>query len=146
MANTPANDLTDPGYDGDRERCAKGSAAVIVAAAGNGAGRDERQYPAAEGACGLIAVAASAANGRLAGFGNFGNWIHIAAPGDGVTSSVPGGWGTWSGTSMAAPWVTGAAALVRARAPALSSVDTVRRLVRSASLPCATPRRSGSWM
>ena len=64
----PADDLSDPGYDGDEARCSKFGGAVIVAAAGNDASDAVREYPAAEGAYGLLAVAASSVNSRLASF------------------------------------------------------------------------------
>lgn len=135
-----AADLSDPGYAADHARCAAGRSAVIVAAAGNGGSRDEKQYPAAEGAYGLVSVAASQVSGRLAGFSNYGNWIQLAAPGDALTSSVPGGlYGTWSGTSMAAPLVAATAALLRGAEPSLAPVDVVRRLTRTASPMCGTP-------
>lgn len=127
----PADDLSDPGYASDHARCSGFGGAVVVAAAGNDGSKSLKVYPAAEGAYGLISVAASAANGRLAGISNSGNWIQIAAPGDGITSSVPGGWGTWGGTSMAAPWVSGAAALLRSVDPTLSAKDVVRCLSRT---------------
>lgn len=126
-----ADDLSHAGYDADRQRCSGFGGAVVVAAAGNDGSGSLRTYPAAEGAYGLIAVAASSANGRLAGFSNSGNWIHLAAPGDGITSSVPGGWGTWSGTSMAAPLVAGAAALMRSAAPGLDAKGIARCLTRN---------------
>lgn len=135
----PADSLADAGYDGDRSRCNAFGGAVVVAAAGNDGSRSLKTYPAAEGAYGLISVAATASNGRLAGFSNSGNWIQIAAPGDGVTSSVPGGWGTWGGTSMAAPLVSGAVALMRSLAPALTAKDAVRCVTRSGSVLQGTP-------
>jgi len=128
------DEQTDPGYDDDKDRCINSNGVVIVAAAGNDATDTVRQYPAAEGAYGLLAVGASNADSRRASFSNFGRWVHIAAPGDGITSTVPGGgYGTWSGTSMAAPFVAGIAALVRALNPGMVPDAVVRRLVSRAS-------------
>jgi len=138
----PGVDFTDPGYNGDKQRCGSSAGAVVVAAAGNDASKSVRQYPAAESAYGKIAVTASAADHRLASFSNFGSWVDVAAPGDKLTSSVPGGnYGTWSGTSMAAPLVAGTAALVRSIAPALSAKDVARRIIGTTSMLCGTPLR-----
>lgn len=120
---------SDAGYDDDKARCRSASGVVIVAAAGNDATDTMREYPAAERAYGLLAVGASNAQSRRASFSNFGRWVDIAAAGEGITSSVPGGYGTWSGTSMAAPFVAGAAALVRALNPDMAPDDVARRLV-----------------
>jgi subtilisin family serine protease len=103
---------------------------VVVAAAGNG-GDSTNQYPAAEGVDGLIAVAASTETDRLASFSTRASWVQVAAPGEGILSSVPGGvYGTWRGTSMAAPFVAGEVALVRGRFPQLINKDTVRHVER----------------
>jgi subtilisin family serine protease len=114
----------------------------VAAAAGNDGSRRVREYPAAEGAYGLIAVTASTASGRLAGFANSGNWIHLAAPGEAITSSVPGGgYGTWSGTSMATPLVAGTAALLRALDPTLTPDLVVDRLLDHSAPLCGTTLR-----
>ena len=103
---------------------------VIVAAAGNG-GNSTRQYPAAENVDGLIAVAASTMDDRLALFSSRGSWIQVAAPGQAILSTLPNGrYGTWSGTSMATPIVAGEAALVRANFPTLSNRDIARHIER----------------
>ncbi len=145
----PENDISDPGYNADKERCKISRGAVLVGAAGNDASR-RREFPAGEGAYGLIAVTASQQNQRLAAFSNFGSWVHLAAPGDAVTSSVPGVcadangtgcYGTWSGTSMAAPWVAASAALLLSHNPGLTPVDIVNRLTRFTSQLRATDIR-----
>ncbi len=103
---------------------------VIIASAGNN-GSSDLEYPAAEPVSGLLAVGASTEFDTLATFSNFGSWVEIAAPGEYVLSTVPGGgFGTWSGTSMAAPLVAGEAALVRS---VLSRSDPSRIIQRITS-------------
>ena len=133
----PRNVLTDPAYDGDKGRCKRFSGAVVVAAAGNDASRNVKEYPAAEGVYGLLPMGASGQNQRLASFSNSGSWVDVAAPGDRITSSVPGGgYGTWSGTSMAAPLAAGVSALIRARYPKEKPVDVAKRIQRNGAQLC----------
>jgi Subtilase family len=137
----PEDDMTGPGYDGDRQRCGVSRGAAVVAAAGNDAS-STKEYPAAEGAYGLVAAGASGSNRRLAAFSNFSSWVHLVAPGDDITSSVPGGgFGTWSGTSMASPWVAAGVALLMSLRADLSPKDAVRHLAKTASPLCDTPLR-----
>ena len=137
IPDDPIEDRSDPGYAGDAARCANSSGAVVVAAAGNDSSSNINEYPAAESAYGLMSVGASGAKQTLAAFSNSGSWIDIAGPGEGITSSVPGGGvGTWSGTSMASPLVAGTAALLRAFAPSLTPKDVIIRLRRTASTLC----------
>jgi len=53
-------------------------------------------------------------------FSNYGSWVDIAAPGSNVLSTVVGGSGTLSGTSMAAPHVSGVIGLVASANPGLT--------------------------
>jgi subtilisin family serine protease len=58
-------------------------------------------------------------NDFVAEFSNIGSDTDVTGPGVGVISSVPSGYGVMSGTSMACPAATGAAANLLARAPHL---------------------------
>lgn len=107
--------------------------AVVVLAAGN-SGDSAPQYPAAEGVAGSLAVAASTRADTLAAFSTRGPWVRVAAPGEQIVSSVPGGgYGAWSGTSMAAPLAAGQVALLRSAYPGLRPEQVVARIVVTAA-------------
>ncbi|HLG13902.1 MAG TPA: S8 family serine peptidase [Blastocatellia bacterium] len=108
-----------------------GRGAIVVAAAGNNASSTP-EYPAGDGTDGTVSVGASTSSDATAAFSNFGSWVRVAAPGEGILSTVPGGgFGTWSGTSMAAPLVAGEAALVRAVYPWLSTSEVAKRIIET---------------
>jgi subtilisin family serine protease len=110
---------------------------MFVAAAGNsGVDIDNSpEYPAAFNLPNQITVGASTARDYTAGFSNFSyHLVHLFAPGAGIMSTYPGSrLASLSGTSMAAPFVSGAAALIfsahpnatvaQVRAALLNSVD-----------------------
>jgi subtilisin family serine protease len=116
--------------------------AVVVAAAGNSSSSTP-EYPAAEGVIGLVAVAASTQADTLASFSNFGSWVHVAAPGEGILSTVPGGeYAVWSGSSMATPLVAGEAALVRAMNPDFTAASLAGHIIsKSESINGPVPKR-----
>ena len=81
----------------------------------------------------MITVAATTPNGRLAQFSNWGRVsVDLAAPGEDILSTLPDGhYDSWSGTSMAAPFVTGAVALCAARYPAETAEQRIDRILGS---------------
>lgn len=94
---------------------------TLVAAAGNsGPCTDCVGYPAAFEE--VIAVSATDRNDDLAKYSSQGPEVEIAAPGTDVTSTVPGGTATFSGTSMASPHVAGAAGQLAARGRSRSAI------------------------
>jgi subtilisin family serine protease len=103
---------------------AAGNAGIIhTAAAGNeGFNNDTTaSYPANFNSPSIISVAASNASDDKPSFSNYGaTSVDLAAPGDAILSTVRGGYATYSGTSMATPHVSGAAALMAAYNPSLS--------------------------
>jgi subtilisin family serine protease len=123
---------------------------LFIAAAGNAAANNNTtaSYPsnyvcnnagARSWDC-VIAVAAINAAGAKSSFSNYGlTTVDIGAPGEAILSTVPvaPGWASFSGTSMATPHVTGAAALCESINPSLSAGQ-----IRDAILNTKAPTNS----
>ena len=111
---------------------------LFVAAAGNnGLNSDtsmEVTSPATIDHPNVISVAANTRSDKRASFSNHGETgADIAAPGVEILSTVPGGgYERYSGTSMASPFVAGAAALVAAEFPDISVEELRAVLIESA--------------
>ena len=94
--------------------------AAITALLVGGAGNDDSGapfYPAAYPE--VLAVAATDNTDQKAVFSNYGAWVDVSAPGKDIrTTTVGGGYATGGGTSLAAPFVSGLAGLIRSQQPA----------------------------
>jgi|GEM_PF-1901121 thermitase len=113
---------------------------VLVAAAGND-NVSTAQYPSYPANFpNVINVGASTRTNGKAGFSNFGNGVHVAAPGDDILSTVPGGYANYSGTSMAAPVVAGLAALMFSVGPPDLTNAEISRVIKSTAVPI------GNWL
>lgn len=133
-ATTPALDAA--------MRHAADAGLVIVAAAGNdGRGTNLPAYPAAYSTQfpNVIAVSATDANDAVADFSDTGSYVTVAAPGVDVAAAAPySGYLKLSGTSFAAPFVTGTVALVLAAHPKMTAPEVRNRIVATADPPPAS--------
>ncbi len=104
---------------------------VVVAAAGNDP-TTTAHYPAAGED--VIATTSVDRFGKKSAFASYGPWVDVAAPGEGIKSAFPTSTEAYmSGTSMAAPFVAGQAALIHAVNPLLTSEgirDVISRTAR----------------
>jgi subtilisin family serine protease len=107
---------------------------VMVVASGNdGLNLDVTpDYPANFNFPNMITVAASNMNDYMTNWSNSSfSIVHVGAPGDTIYSTVPGGAGYMSGTSMAAPSVSGAAALLLSAHPKATYAQLKQALISS---------------
>lgn len=109
---------------------------LFIAAAGNSASSndiDEKPtYPASFKIPNIISVAAYDFNDKLAKFSNFGKeTVHLGAPGVGIYSTIVNGYKFSEGTSYAAPFVSGVAALLYSAFSDLEFSQVKERLLAS---------------
>ena len=106
------------------DKIAEMSSVLFVCAAGNDASDNDSSpvYPASLGFNNIISVCNTNNKDQLNSYSNYGaTSVHVGAPGSNICSTFPGGIYLWmSGTSMAAPVVTGIAVLLKAAFPALT--------------------------
>jgi subtilisin family serine protease len=112
---------------------------LVIAAAGNERSNidDKRHayYPASYGLSNIITVGAHDDGLNIIPSSNYGkNSVDIAAPGHRIRSAIPGnGAGYMTGTSQATAFVTGVAALIKAKYPEMK-YDQIKNIILSSSL------------
>ncbi|HEX5002516.1 MAG TPA: S8/S53 family peptidase, partial [Bacteroidia bacterium] len=100
--------------------------ALVVASAGND-GAESDLYPAAYDY--VLAVASTGTNDAKSNFSNYGPFIDVCAPGSNIYSTIYNNTYTFqSGTSMAAPIASGAAAIVKAMHPTFNAQQVGEQL------------------
>ncbi len=128
VINLSLGDTFDSNIMHDAVRYAYNHDVVLIAAAGND-NVDTPMYPAAYDE--VIAVSAVDKQRHKAIFSNYGDYIEVTAPGEHIPSTfLDNSYVMMSGTSMAAPHVTGLAGLIRSLKPQLSNVQ-VADIIRS---------------
>ena len=146
-----ANMSLGGGFSAALNQAVAGSVAAGVTytvAAGNSSADACNYSPASEPA--VITVAATDVNDTFATFSNSGSCVDLSAPGVGVTSDWIGSstaTNTISGTSMAAPHVTGVVALYLSGSPSAQPTEVMTTLTNNSTinmirnLPASTPNR-----
>jgi thermitase len=80
-----------------------------------------------------VAVTSVDRYAKKSAYANYGLWVDIAAPGDGIRSTFPVSvYANWSGTSMATPFISGQAALIHQLYGSLSSSGIEKKIRNSA--------------
>lgn len=117
---------------------ARSRSAMLVISAGNSNTNASNASPA--NCAGVITVGATTRTGARTSFSNYGSIVDVAAPGEGILSTlnagstVPGAdsYASYNGTSMATPHVAGVAALMLAKNAALTP-DQVESMLKSSA-------------
>lgn len=110
-----------------------------VAASGND-NSSQKFYPAGHDNC--FSIGATNIDDKKASFSNYGDWVHVSAPGENILSTFLGATNAYvfeSGTSMACPNVAGSAALLFSYTPLATNV-----LVRNALQSTADPSKDNA--
>jgi subtilisin family serine protease len=117
---------------------------LFIAAAGNSTYNCDTStacYPAEYPVANVIAVASITSTGAISSFSNYGlTTVDLGAPGSSIMSTVPAsskgkivsGYASYSGTSMATPHVTGAAALYASTHPGATAAQIKEAILSSA--------------
>lgn len=111
---------------------------ATVASSGNRGFTDAMEAPGCIST--VISVGSTTKSDQVSSFSSSAYWLSLLAPGSTINSSVPGGgFEAWDGTSMAAPHVAGAWAVLKSQSPE-ASVDQILETLRTTGVPITDPR------
>lgn len=115
---------------------------ATVVAAGNNSATSAISTPACVSSA--VSVGSTDKSNHVSWFSNAASFLSLFAPGESITSSIPGGaFQSLSGTSMAAPHVAGTWGLLRQAVPG-GSVGTILNALQQTGLPIADTRIGGT--
>lgn len=127
---------------------AAGRNILFVAAAGNNGRNTDSStyYPCGYDSANVMSIAATDHNDNIASFSNYGvTTVDMGAPGVSILSTTPNsGYRYFSGTSMATPHVSGAAALLKSINPSMGYADMKQALMYKADSISALDGKSVS--
>ncbi|RJP73649.1 MAG: T9SS C-terminal target domain-containing protein [Candidatus Zixiibacteriota bacterium] len=113
------------GYEQSIINNAYSQGAALFASAGN-TGQYEIRYPS--GYDNVVSVAASNSGDHKAGFSTYAPTVDVAAPGEGILSTVPYSYTSFSGTSMSTPIAASLAAQIWAARPAWTNTQVIQQI------------------
>ncbi|MET3143671.1 UNVERIFIED_ORG: hypothetical protein ABIB13_003408 [Arthrobacter sp. UYEF2] len=144
VMNLSIGGFTSSSFDQAVQSAVNDGITVVVAAGNDGAdacNSSPARIPSA------ITVAATDINDAQASWSNYGSCVDIQAPGVSVRSAwndTSIGYNTLSGTSMAAPHVSGAAAIMLSRDPALSPAQVHQSMINNATTGVISANKGGT--
>ena len=127
--------LTSKSNDTTIKTAIRNTSALFVCAAGNESTNNDSTpyYPASYTYSNILSVASTDSSDNLSTFSNYGaTSVDLAAPGTSIYSTyLSGGYAYMSGTSMACPMVSSAAAVVKAAYPSYTPAQVANKLISS---------------